>query len=134
MESLTKELGINKNIIFTGIVSHDDLIKSYSIADIFSIHTLHEGFGIVFLEAMAMGLPIVTTYAHGNEDIIENGKNGFMVEPNDPDKLAEKMIYLLNNEEIRRKIGELNRKEAVEKYDWSNIAKRVKNIYIEILE
>ena len=134
LERLTKKLGISRNIIFTGVIPDKELIKCYSLADIFSIHTLHEGLGIVFLEAMAMGLPIVTTYAHGNEDIIENGKNGFMVEPNNPDKLAEKIIYLLNNEEIRRKIGKLNRKEAVEKYDWKNIARRVQNIYEMVLK
>lgn len=133
LEELTKELHLKQNVIFTGRISNEDLQKYYSIADIFSIHTLHEGFGIVYIEAMSMGLPIVTTYAHGNEDIIENGKNGFMVEPNDPDKLAEKIIFLLTNDEIRKDIGRYNRKEAVEKYDWDNIVKRWKELYYEAL-
>ena len=133
LENLTKELHLAQNVIFTGKISEDELIRCYSIADIFSIHTLHEGFGIVYIEAMSMGLPIVTTYAHGNEDIIENGKNGFMVEPNNPDKLAEKIIFLLVNDEIRNEIARHNREEAVEKYDLNNIARRWKELYCEVL-
>lgn len=134
LENLTKELYLTQNVIFAGKISENELLKCYSIADIFSIHTLHEGFGIVYIEAMSMGLPIVTTYAHGNEDLIENGKNGFMVEPNNPDKLAEKIIYLLINDEIRNDISIHNRKEAVDKYDLNNIARRWKELYREVLQ
>ena len=133
LENLTKELYLTQNVIFTGKISEDELLRCYSIADIFSIHTLHEGFGIVYIEAMSMGLPIVTTYAHGNEDIIENGKNGFMVEPNNSNKLAEKIIFLLTNDEIRNDIARHNREEAVEKYDLNNIARRWNESYCEVL-
>lgn len=134
LENLTQKLHLTQNVIFTGKISEDELLRCYSIADIFSIHTLHEGFGIVYIEAMSMGLPIVTTYAHGNEDIIENEKNGFMVEPNNSDKLAEKIIYLLINDEIRNDIARHNREEAVEKYDLNNIARRWKELYCEVLQ
>lgn len=133
LEKLTKELHLIQNVIFTGKISEDALLRCYSIADIFSIHTLHEGFGIVYIEAMSMSLPIVTTYAHGNEDIIENGKNGFMVEPNNSDKLAEKIIFLLTNDEIRIGIARHNREEAVKKYDLNNIARRWKELYRKVI-
>ncbi len=82
---------------------------------------------------MSMGLPIVTTYAHGNEDIIKNEKNGFMVEPNNSDKLAEKIIFILANDEIRNEIARHNREEAVEKYDLNNIARKWQELYREVI-
>jgi glycosyltransferase involved in cell wall biosynthesis len=129
LENLTEKLHIAKNVIFTGTIQAELLPRCYSCADIFSMHTLHEGLGIVYLEAMAMELPIVTTYARGNEDIIENGKNGFMVEANNPGALAEKMVHLLSDDDVRRKIGQYNRREVIKRYDWSIIAERTKMVY-----
>jgi len=133
LERLKKQLRLDKNVIFTSKISQEDLIKYLSIADIFSIHTMYEGFGIVFIEALSMGLPIVTTLAGGNEGIIENGKNGFMVEPNDSFELANKTIFLLRNDEIRKSMSPRNRDKAEKEYDLTVIAGQWTKLYKESL-
>jgi glycosyltransferase involved in cell wall biosynthesis len=133
LERIKKQLGVDENVIFTREISYEDLIKYLSMADVFSMHTMHEGFGIVFIEAMSMGLPIVTTYANGNEGIIENGKNGFMVEPNDPFELADKTIFLLKDDEIRKNMSQYNRDKAKKEYDLTVIADQWTQLYEESL-
>jgi glycosyltransferase involved in cell wall biosynthesis len=74
LESMNKQLGLDSHVAFTLNISDGDLINYLSVADVFSIHTAHEGFGIFYIEAMSMGLPIVTSRANGNEGLIGNGK------------------------------------------------------------
>lgn len=80
-----------------------------------------------------MGLPIVTTYANGDEGIIENGKSGFMVPPNDPFELANKTIFLLRDDEIRKNMSQYNRDKAEKEYDLTVIADQWKQLYDESL-
>jgi phosphatidylinositol alpha-1,6-mannosyltransferase len=133
LERIKKQLRLDENVIFTLKISNEDLIKYLSMADVFSMHTMHEGFGFVFIEAMSMGLPIVTTYANGNEGIIENGKNGFMVTPNDPSELANKTIFLLRDDEIRKSMSQYNRDKAEKEYDWTVIVDQWTQLYEESL-
>lgn len=133
LRSIARQLGLEKNVVFTLRVSEADLINYLSVADVFSIHTLHEGFGVVYIEAMSMGLPIVTTRAAGNEDIIKDGENGFLVPPNDPRKLADKIISLLKDSESRQRMSTHNREAALEKFDLTNIAEKWAALYEKTL-
>ncbi len=106
------------------------LLKS---SDVFVLPSRREAFGMVNLEAMVTGLPVVATKVGGIPEIIENGKNGFLVEPENSDALAEKILKLIKDPELRNKIGEAGYKTVVEKFDAEKMAQQYEKIYAQIL-
>jgi len=131
---LTKKLRLEEKIVYCGKVEQRELPSYYKSADIFALHTLHEGLGIVILEAMSSGLPVVTTKAGGTEDLVENGKNGFLVSKNDPKKMGTKILYLLKNPRIRKRMGKMSRKIAEEKYSWEMVTDKYKELFNSLVE
>jgi len=87
-----------------------------------------ESFGIVILEAMAAGLPIIVTDIAGSRDIVKNGVNGLIIPPSNPEVLAEKIIELLENDKLRDSISQ-NAKIESQKYEWEVIARKYVNVY-----
>jgi len=87
-----------------------------------------ESFGIVILEAMAAGLPIIVTDIAGSRDIVKNGVNGLIIPPSNPEVLAEKIIELLENDKLRDSISQ-NVKIESQKYEWEVIARKYVNVY-----
>ncbi len=101
---LTKQLALEDSIEFLGLVDFPEEILSKSSI---YIHTSHsESFGLVMIEAMACGLPVVCTDGIGNRDLIREGENGFMIWERDPKLLADKIQFLLENENERKRMGE----------------------------
>lgn len=99
----SKNLDINEYVEFLGNVS--DVEGYLAKADIY-VHTAsYEPFGLALIEAMASSLPVICTDGGGNRDLIEDGGNGFMIDKRDPKLIADKIVLLLNNEELRLKIG-----------------------------
>ncbi|RMD56674.1 MAG: glycogen synthase [Nitrospirae bacterium] len=123
-------------------------IELYSNASVFCCPSIYEPFGIINLEAMACGVPVVASKIGGIPEIIEHGKTGYLVEleqykespfePLDPEKfskeLAEPINKILRDESLRKKMGEEGRKRVEEYFSWKNIAKEVLNLYKELLE
>ena len=97
----------------------------YRRASVFVMPSMHEAFGIVFLEAMVYKLPCIGTDRCAMPEIIENGKTGFLVRPYDPDCLADKIIFLLKHKEIARQMGERGRQRVVEYYNWDSVVERI---------
>ena len=112
-----KKEGIGDHVIFHGRVSESDLQNLYETSDIFVFPSLWEGFGIVLAEAMSYGLPIVTTNAGAIPYLVKDGQNGFLVPPQDPEKLAQSIEKLVASPELRAEFGEVNRKAAAE-FSW----------------
>lgn len=99
-----------RNVIFTGFIQKKDLPKMYSVADVFVFPSLGDPYGIVLDEAMACSLPIITTESIGElHKRLIDGKNCFIVPPENSYALAEAMLKLLNNSELRRKMGSVSR-------------------------
>lgn len=109
--------GIEDHIIFHGRVSEQDLRNLYKTADIFVFPSLWEGFGIVLAEAMSYGLPIVTTDAGAIPYLVKDGQNGFLVPPQDPEKLARSIEMLVASPGLMAEFGEASRKDAAE-FSW----------------
>ena len=107
---LSRELGISDRVIFTGPQS--DVKRFYASADIFVFPTLYEPFGNVCLEAMASGLPVITSRINGASEIMEEVDHLLLDEPSDVKTLAAKVGFLLKNNEERMKIGQAMRKIA----------------------
>lgn len=123
---------IKDNVIFVGFVGPEQLPHYYASCDIYcSPATGAESFGIVLLEAMATGKPIVASDIPGYRTILSDGVEGLFFEPENPDALAEKIIYLLKHPELMKQFGKMGREKAV-KYDWTIVAKKVLDFYTEV--
>lgn len=104
----------NENIKFLGHKSQDELYRYYSQGSLFAFPSLLDGFGMVLLQAMACGLPLVCTTNTGGEDLLtENGKEGFVIPIKDVEAIKEKILYLYQNQEICKEMGK-NAKKRVE--------------------
>lgn len=133
LKNLVNEYNLNTDVYFIGEVKNKEIPNYLSSCDIFVLPSLSEGFPIVILEAMASGLPIVATNVGGLPDIIEENLNGFLIEPRNPDEIANKIIFLLNNPYECKKIGLYN-KEYVKKYQWDFVIDKLEDTYTEVLK
>ncbi len=133
VENLCRELGVEKNTVFLGFLKEDEKIAAYQSSDLFVFPTLYEGFGIIFLEAMASGLPIVTTNTAGNSEIVENGKNGLLTKCKDEKDVARAAIKILNDRKIRARMKHNNMKK-VKEFDWQKVAARYIETYEEVMK
>lgn len=116
-----------KNVHFTGMLSGEELSQAYASGDIFITPSETETLGFVVLEAMASGVPVVCARAGGIPDIVnQEGVTGFLYTPGDVDDCVAKLSALINDEELRTRIGQAGREE-VEKFDWRASTKQVRN-------
>lgn len=114
------------------LTTEAEIVEQYITHKIMLFPTLFEGFGMVFLEAMACGLPVVTTPIGGMADVIEDGITGVFVPLRDSRALAEAALELLASEQRRREIGALARERAWA-FTWDRIADRCENLYQDLL-
>ena len=127
------KLGVKRNIIFTGYFPDIKLPKLYQAADVFAFSTFYENLPFAVLEALSSGLPVVTTNVGGIPEIIESGRNGFLVKPSDANKLANSIIYYLEHPAEASEMALLARKTILERFDWRIIVKKVLQVYDEAL-
>ncbi|KKH91547.1 hypothetical protein DU79_05080, partial [Methanosarcina mazei] len=126
LKNFSKSEGVYDNIIFTGNLDNPNI--PLKICSLYTHTPLIEGgVSLAILEAMAMGKPILATSVGGIPEAIENGVNGLLVQP-DSDVIAQKIIYLLENEEFAFKLGQNAQKTVKEKFDWRTSA----NIFLEL--
>jgi glycosyltransferase involved in cell wall biosynthesis len=128
-----EKLGVKDNIIFTGYYPDKKLPKLYQAADVFAFSTFYEHHPFAILEALATGLPVVTTNVGGIPETIENGKNGFLVEPFHQNQLADRILYLLEHPAEASEMGFEARKTVEERFDWRIVVKKVLKVYDEAL-
>lgn len=121
LERRRRELGLGERVEFLGHVDFARLAGEYRRADVFCLPSRQEGFGIVFLEAMAAGLPIVAARASAVPEVVTDGESGILVGPDSPDELAAALDRLLSNPEERRRLGETGRRR-VTAYEVSRVS------------
>ncbi|TRO49962.1 glycosyltransferase, partial [Candidatus Bathyarchaeota archaeon] len=110
------------------------LPKLYQAADIFAFSTFYENLPFAILEALSSRLPVVTTRVGGIPEMIDDGKNGFLVPPANSLDLAKKILYLLENPNAASEMAYQARKTIREKFDWQLIVKKVLRVYQETLD
>lgn len=118
---------IPKNVVFLGLLKTDELIKYYNMADLFVMPSIFEAYGIVFAEALIFGLPCIGRNAFSMKDFIQPGVNGDLVETEEPEELANKILSVLNNQNIRKNVNKY-RKEYIKRYSWNSVAQRILNV------
>lgn len=127
------KLGVKDNIIFTGYFPDSKLPKLYQAADIFVFSTIYENLPFAILEALASGLPVVTTDVGGIPEVIDDGKNGFLVAAFNPVELADSVLHLLEHPAVASEVGLSGRMTVERRFDWRIMVKKVIDVYAEAL-
>ncbi len=137
LSALAKDLQVENSVQFLGFIPDNDLPALYRSCDIFVMPSRMEeaaasieGFGIVYLEASASGLPVVAGRSGGAVEAVRDGETGLLVSPTDPDVLSEIILELLGNIELRKKMGIAGRRWVETEMNWD----RAGNQLIEVLE
>jgi len=128
LEALSSQLGIQDCVRFGGEVPHEKVLTFMHQAGVFVLPSLSEGFPMVIVEALSCGLPVVASRVGGIPEIITDGTNGYLVEAKDAGALAERILVLVQDEHLRKKISDTN-KEFVKKYSWEHVIVRLEEIY-----
>jgi len=128
-----EKLGIRSNILFTGYFPDAKLPKLYQAADIFAFSTFYENLPFAVLEALSSRLPVVTTNVGGIPEMIEDGKNGFLVPPANSAALSDRIIYLIENPAAASEMANQARETVENRFDWRLIVKKVLKVYREEL-
>jgi D-inositol-3-phosphate glycosyltransferase len=132
LESLRAELGIGDMVTFLGAKDQDTLVYYYAAAEIVVMPSHYESFGMVALEAMACGTPVIASDVGGLSFSIEDGYNGYRVPERDPQALADKIILLLKHRVLRDQLGEQARL-WVQRYSWVNVAGEILEVFEQTL-
>lgn len=127
LKKLSNELGISRKVIFEGFVPEDQLPIYYNACDLFVFPSLQEGFGIVLAEAMACGKTVVASNTTAIPEVV--GDAGILVEPRNPDTLAEAVIELLSDEHKRKRLERKAIKRVHENFTWSAVVNKLLKIY-----
>jgi len=127
-----RENGLTDVIDIRGEVTGSDKRKVFAESDIFVMPSYSEGMPIVILEAMAAGLPVVATRVGALPEIIEEGKNGFLVEVGNYEDLANKVLILVKDRSLRRQIGGLNRKVVSETFSSKKYVEGLEMVFLEL--
>lgn len=128
LQELCKKLGVEKNFIFLGYVSDDEIFHYLSIADVFIMPSLFESFAFVFLEAMASGIPVIGGKTGGATELIIHNTNGFIVDPHDYKKISKYILILLHNKDVWKKMSE-NCKKTVEDFSLEKMVNNTIEVY-----
>ena len=131
---LVKEYGLEDIVTYTGRVTMEELVRHYLASEICVVPSLYEGFGLPAAEAMSCQLPVVSTMGGALPEVVgQDGDTGILVPPADPDALAVAIKHLLDDEHLRRKMGEAGRKRVERNFTWERAAKKTVEVYQEVL-
>lgn len=130
-ENLTRKLRILDEVNFFDNVENKDLPKYYNDCDVFVLPSINRGeaFGLVLLEAMASGKPVVASGLPGVRGVFKSGEQGLVVKPDDINDLVEKIKKILLDKNMAKKMGEAGRELVEKKYTWEEVGKRLDLIY-----
>src|SRR5581483_6312195 len=132
LRALAARLGVDHHIAFVGAVPHEDLPLYYNAADVCVVPSYYESFGLVAIESMACGTPVVASRVGGLTSTIADGETGYLIPWRCPEPFAERLELLLDNDELRASFGKAAR-EAVERFRWANVAEAVMGLYEDLL-
>ena len=133
LQNLCKELGVGNMVLFLGKRDQDTLQYYYSAAEIVIMPSHYESFGMVALEAMACGTPVIATQVGGLQHLVQNGKTGFTIPNDDVDSLEESLTMLICKEDMRREMSE-NSITYARSYAWDVITPRIIDLYQETIK
>lgn len=132
LQALRRELHLEDLVLFLGKRAQDTLPYYYSAAEVLIMPSHYESFGMVALEAMACGTPVVASQVGGLAFLVQDGLTGYVVPDGDPQALSERLRLLLMDGELRQRMG-LQAAAYARQYAWENIVERLLGVYSEVL-
>ncbi len=132
LNKMRRELKLKEMVTFLGKRDQDTLPYYYSAADVVVVPSHYESFGMVALEAMACGTPVVASQVGGLAYLVQNGETGFHVPDQDPVALSDQLLAIIENDELLERMR-VNAAEYAKGFSWQIIAKQILNLYKEII-
>jgi len=133
LEALVDDLGLRSRVIFTGAIPHKDVPRTLAKMDILAMPSIHDAFGVAALEAQAMEVPVVATRVGGIPEVVEDGMTGVLVEPRNVEQLAQAIIGLLEDPDLRMEMGRKGREYVLAHYQWKENAAEMEEIYVDVV-
>ncbi len=128
------DAGYHKFVKFHGYLSNEDLQKAYKECDIFVAPSLYESFGLIYIEAMAYGKPVIGCRTGGVPEIVDHGRTGLLVPPEDHCKLADAVVSLCGNAQLREEMGRAARKEVERRFSSEKMAENTIEFYKTVIK
>jgi D-inositol-3-phosphate glycosyltransferase len=132
LQTLREQYGLKDLVAFLGKRDQDTLPYYYSAAEAVVVPSHYESFGMVALEAMACGIPVVASQVGGLAFLVQDGITGFTVPVDEPEAMAERLTRLINDRRLRQEMGR-NAARLAREYSWENIAQRLIQLYQDLL-
>lgn len=132
-ENLAERIGIGKNVVFRDFVSEGRLRQYYQRCDVFALPSRMEGWGLSLMEAMAFKKPVVASRVGGIPELVDHGKNGYLVPYADVRGLSDSLVKILKDKKLARSFGNAARKK-VEQFSWERSARKTIDIYDRALK
>ncbi|MFC2993686.1 glycosyltransferase [Acinetobacter sichuanensis] len=134
LQLLAQQLGIDKNVVFTGAVQHDLVPVELENLDIYIALSRQESFGVAVIEAQAMAKPVVVSNVGGLPEVVKHEETGFVVEPENPEAAAEAIIKLILDSKLREEMAYNAEKFVSQNFSWNACAVKMKDLYKHTLE
>ena len=129
-----ERLGLAQSVVFTGYVPEAEKADYFNLADVFFFPSAMEGFGLAVGEAMSSGLPVVVSNRGSIPELVVDGEGGFVSDPADPARFAERLRLLLGDAALRRKLGQANAARIEERFRWDRCVDGTRRVYEATLE
>lgn len=130
LTDLTRELSLDNHVtIINRFISRREVTRFLTICDVYALVSRLESFGIVYIEALALGKPVIGSRGQGCEDFITDGENGFLVNPTDREDLAEKLVCLLKDRDLRESLGRKGKDTVMQGYLWRHSVTQLREVY-----
>jgi D-inositol-3-phosphate glycosyltransferase len=133
LQAICRDLGMDDVVLFLGKRSQDTLPYYYSAADVLVMPSHYESFGMVALEAMACGTPVVASQVGGLAFLVQDGVTGYVVPDGEPNLLIERLTTLIRDDQLRKKMGE-QAAILAQNYSWDRIAERIVDVYHDLIQ
>jgi len=133
LQMLSDDLAMDQTVVFLGKRGQNTLPYYYSAAEVLVMPSHYESFGMVALEAMACGTPVIASAVGGLGFLVQDGETGYTVPNDEPDKLCEKLTLLLGDFNLRQKMGQ-RAEEVAQSYSWEKIANQIVAVYEELVQ
>lgn len=133
IEAIVKELGLQDQVVFAGRIDHDHLPDYYAASDLCVVPSLYEPFGLVAIEAMACGTPVIASAVGGLKYTVVHGETGLLVPPKQDQELAHAIDDLLTHSTKRQAMGEAGHQRVATQFSWQGVANQLDRLYLSQL-
>lgn len=129
LENLVDNLGLRDHVTFKGKLPHGEVLKEMAKCRVFCLPSWQEGFGVVYIEAMAQGVPVIGVKGEGIEDVIEHGVNGLLVSPQNVEEIVGAIDSLLSSPDYAKELAQRGKDTVYREFTWQNNARKTLGLY-----